>query len=66
MWLKADGDRAGVERACMSEGVLGLGWGYHWSGEPAPEQVTLDVYSPGGRAKPTDLPVRKACEQGCP
>jgi hypothetical protein len=35
---------ARVERTCLSEGPLGLGWGYHWSGEPAPDRATWDAY----------------------
>ena len=44
IWLKTDGDRAGVERTCLEEGLLGLGWGYHWGNDPAPDPVTWEVY----------------------
>jgi hypothetical protein len=44
IWLKTAGDRMGVERTCLREGLLGLGWGYHWGDEPVPDPVTWKVY----------------------
>jgi hypothetical protein len=44
IWLKTAGDRAGVERTCLSKDLLGLGWGYRWRDDPAPDPVTWDAY----------------------
>lgn len=44
IWLKTAGNRASVERTCLDEGLLGLGWGYRWSEDPAPDPVTWEAY----------------------
>jgi hypothetical protein len=44
MWLKTTGDREAVERACLTEGFLGLGYGYRWGAEPTPDDVSWNDY----------------------
>jgi hypothetical protein len=41
MYLKTDGDRAAVERACLDGGFLGLGWGFKWDRSAAPRTRTI-------------------------
>src|SRR4051812_42130198 len=44
MWLKTTGDRAEIERRCLTDGFLGIGWGYRWSDEKPPRKITWDKY----------------------
>lgn len=44
MWLKTAGDRSQIERTCLKDNLLGMGWGYRWRSEPPPREVTWKKY----------------------